>query len=425
LSATNASALPRAATVVFLAALIGVATSAGEERKGPLSALPSAPGAHLEKIKALGDNQWLTLGAPAADPKWGQACGRSWGARMCYAPEFKAAFLYGEGVHSFAKPDGRYMDDLWAYDLNAHRWVCVYPGGDLKNLTLKVDASGFEADADGQPIPVGQMTHGYEQMAYDSDRGRFMFMPCPSVNTTCRWAERRKTWGGGVTRPVNCSPWMYSAAAGRFELLKTQGPFPGSNFGEIMEYVPGIKKAVFLRGERRDVWTYEPAANTWSKLTPKGPPPPFGMDASACLDTKRDRIYLGGGYLPTAPGNNALWCYDVKADSWTDLGPKGRPCAGSNRYGPNQAMMKYDSVNDVVVLFYHRPDPGPGGRGVYVYDPAANAWGEAPLGLPKEVGACPSGFYSPDLNAHFIHAAGDSEDNGAMWVYRYRRAVGK
>lgn len=41
-------------------------------------AAPSAPGKHLDKIKALRDGQWLDLGAPAPDPKWGKARGRSW-----------------------------------------------------------------------------------------------------------------------------------------------------------------------------------------------------------------------------------------------------------------------------------------------------------------------------------------------------------
>ena len=30
------------------------------------------------------------------------------------------------------------------------------------------------------------------------------------------------------------------------------------------------------------------------------------------------------------------------------------------------------------------------------------------------------GFYDPELNAYFCHFAGDSSDNGAMWVYRYK-----
>jgi hypothetical protein len=29
-------------------------------------------------------------------------------------------------------------------------------------------------------------------------------------------------------------------------------------------------------------------------------------------------------------------------------------------------------------------------------------------------------FYDPELNVHFYHAAGDSDTDGTMWVYRYK-----
>ena len=59
---------------------------AGSKRTGPLADLPGAPGPHIEKIKALGDNEWLNLGPPAADPQWGKARGRSWSSNMPAAP---------------------------------------------------------------------------------------------------------------------------------------------------------------------------------------------------------------------------------------------------------------------------------------------------------------------------------------------------
>src|SRR5438067_10812640 len=34
------------------------------ERKEPLAGLPSKPGPHIDKLKALGDNEWLNLGSP-------------------------------------------------------------------------------------------------------------------------------------------------------------------------------------------------------------------------------------------------------------------------------------------------------------------------------------------------------------------------
>ena len=69
--------------------------------KSPLVGLPSKPGPHIEKIKALGDNEWLNLGAPAVDPKWGKARGRSWSSNMPSASNVRGAFVFAEGVHAF------------------------------------------------------------------------------------------------------------------------------------------------------------------------------------------------------------------------------------------------------------------------------------------------------------------------------------
>src|SRR5689334_20330363 len=113
------------------------------EAPAPLAGLPSAPGPHLSKVEALAANTWLNLGSPAADPKWGKGRGRSWGAHMPYAPDLKAAFLFGEGVHTWwNKQNNRYMDDLFVYDVPGHRWVCAYPGTDVVNVNLKLDKNG-------------------------------------------------------------------------------------------------------------------------------------------------------------------------------------------------------------------------------------------------------------------------------------------
>ena len=77
-------------------------------KKGPLAERPRKLGAHIEKIKALGDNQWLNLGVPAADPKWGKARGSSWGAKaLILALDLRGAFLFGEGCTAPLKLDHR------------------------------------------------------------------------------------------------------------------------------------------------------------------------------------------------------------------------------------------------------------------------------------------------------------------------------
>jgi hypothetical protein len=401
----------------------GISAIAADEP--PLAGLPSPAGPHLEQIAALDSGQWLCLGPPAADPQHGLARGRTWSSRMAYAPDVRAAFLYGEGVHGwFNEETRRYMDDLWAYDVQAHRWIAVYPGAHVDELSLKLDEHGFEVDATGQPIPVAQLGHGYEMVAYDTGRRKFLAMPCPADYWHAALGARRMTWfpGGEVAaRPVDCSPWAYDVASGRWELQPAEGDFPDSSFGDVLVYLPQTKNCWFRRGEL--VWYYDFDARRWTRVEPAGPPPPFGIDPVAAFDPIRNRIWMGGGGYPESEGPHALWAYDLATDAWVDPQPRGTPCLGDNRYGCQQAAMNYDTAADKLVLLVHRDDR-PEINGVYVYDPAANAWTEEPAAYPPELDVRQeawSSFYAPEVNAHFLHIAGDSQDNGVMWVYRQER----
>jgi len=89
-------------TSCLLVALATATVSAAEqnparEKKGPLADRPSKPGAQLAKVQALSSNEWVNLGKPKPDPKYGPAQGRSWSRKMAYAPDLRGAFIYGEG----------------------------------------------------------------------------------------------------------------------------------------------------------------------------------------------------------------------------------------------------------------------------------------------------------------------------------------
>jgi hypothetical protein len=181
-----------------------------------------------------------------------------------------------------------------------------------------------------------------------------------------------------------------------------------------------MKKVFSWYPPQQEAWLYDPEKNTWSNLKAKGLPAPIAIDKVACLDPKRERIYLGG--------NKGLWYYDLKANAFVELKPKGKPPETSDGYafGPystSRAVMNYDAANDVAVLLYH-DNVGPNitrkERGVFVYDPKANTWSDAPLAMPKDFCKFPSSFYDPVLNAHFVHCASDSGDDGVMLVYRYK-----
>src|SRR5262249_34215356 len=334
----------------------------------------------------------------------------------------RVEFLDGEGVHGYAKPDGYYMDDLWFYDVNAHRWICGYPGAKRKTLALWINEDGFEVDAQGDLVPVAQQAHGYAMMSFDADAGRFLSMPNPHEYWKKSLPQREK-WL--KSPPADASPWSYDPASGKWDRRRTGTAAPKSSYGDTLIYLPGQKRA-FFAGRTKELWSYDTAANKWSKPKVEGPPPPFGIDATSCYDPKRERIYIGGGGYPVAPDSgHAFWVYDLKANRWIDPQPKGKPCRGSNKYATLNAFMVYEPVADKVLLVRHSHhyEDTPERLGVYIYDPARNEWNEEPLPLPAGLRnrQVKNGFFDPELNVVYIHSSGDSQDEGVIWVYRFKK----
>ena len=190
---------------------------------------------------------------------------------------------------------------------------------------------------------------------------------------------------------------------------------PTSQVGDVVIYLP-TRREVFHYSYGRIAF-YDPAANSWRTVVPKGPKPAFGIDATACYDARRDRIYIGGGQYPVAGGSNALWIFDARTERWIDPKPAGSP--GGNSYGTNVAVMNCDAKADRVVLIRHRG----ASRGVHVYDPERNAWSDVERPLPSfwPKRFVSSGFYHPGNGLHYVFSAGDSEDNGRMSVFRLDR----
>jgi hypothetical protein len=393
-------------------------------RKGPLTDLPSPPGPHIEKIKALGENEWINLGAPAPDPKWGKACGRSWCSNIPFAPELNGAFLLGEGRHAYVKPDGYFMDDLWFYDVNAHRWICLYPGNNtktivqrLKDKELTIDERGLLVDKDQQPLPA-DLIHGWGYLAYDPDQHKFAYIMGQQFG--CYFANGK----GGVFEEANSlywelrkgkekplTPFSYNTITGKFECNIATAPLPSSMRGLFnnLVYVPSRKKYFYGGGD--GVYYLDPVKNAWTNANPKGPTPQK-YDNGACYDNKRNRIWYGC--------ENTLFFYDIDTNTWGKPELKGNGCSV---YSAAFTSFYYDSINDKVMAFqYDAPWPS---TAIFIFDPSTNAWLD-PLEVPKPLAhtgrIAGSGFYDPALNAFFFHSAGDSSDNGEIWAYRYKRA---
>lgn len=407
--------------------------------KGPLASLPSIPGSHLDKLKSLGDNEWINLGAPAADPKWGRARGRSWGAKaLILAPRLRGAFFTGEGVHGFVKPDGHHMDDFWFYDINAHRWICLYPGMNTKTFSrrvkdkeLAIDGDGLLRDKDRQAIPVHTMIHAFGSLAYDPDRNKLVFFGADGLNRYYQGGMADMEEGMKLIdeqfkdkKKSEYSPWYYDVASGKFERAPAKGSLGHAHqsFPQF-HHIPS-RKQFFVVGAA-GVAIFDPAKNQWSEASPKGPTP-TGYDACGCYDSKRNRIYRSDG--SESSGEDGLMAYDIESNSWSYLKPKGIPPVTkpgndpqemASALGTNGAYFEYDAELDLVVVIQMTGKT----RGVYAYDPKTNSWSDR-LAFPAGGPAFPfagNTCYDRELNVYFCHVARDSEDDGVVWAYRYKK----
>ena len=394
-----------------------MATEARRARER-LAALPSEPGPHIEKIRAMGDNEWLDLGAPTPDPTWGLRRGAGYTPRMAFAPEMRGAFVFGEGPHGTRNVDGKimwgygsnFMTDLFFYDIHAHAWLCVSPPFFWDEQTLTVDENGFEVDETGQPVPYS-LSHGWQYYDYNSHLRQFMavFSGCTFSGRVMR--ERRKAWTEGKELAQRGHPWFWDVASGRWQRHVTTGDIPQLHeHDHILQYVPSLKSSFYIaaHGNARGIYRFDHASNHWTRVSM-----PQAGRGPVAFDTKRSRLYFCNGGK----------AYDFAKDEWIELADPDIWKQFSRR-GTARANMTYDAVNDVVVARHLNV-------GMRVYDVEKDVWLEETLDQPPrcERGrlggvsyAAFSSFYDSELNAHFHHLAGDGLRNGKIWVYRFKRA---
>ncbi|MHC4917768.1 MAG: hypothetical protein ACYTGB_20015, partial [Planctomycetota bacterium] len=126
------------------------------------------------------------------------------------------------------------MDDLWFYDANAHRWICVYPGFKCDRYgKVKLNADGFES-IDGQVLPIAQNVHAYSGVTYDTKRKRFVFAALGgSYYTAIKGRKEFMAANEEKLRALNAhgSPWVYDVREGRFLRFRTAAKRPGRRTG--------------------------------------------------------------------------------------------------------------------------------------------------------------------------------------------------
>jgi hypothetical protein len=323
------------------------------------------------------------------------------------------------------------MDDYWVYDINAHRWICIYPGTNVKDFTplvkggdLTVNEHGLVVNKAGQLMPSHLFIHAWGFLTYDTDRRKFALLSSGAGYTNyyfpgLGYQDKHKYDGlkeglqslqGQIKAKASkhMSPWFYDAATGEFEHYPTANS-RGAGHCQFF-YIPTKKQYLIVSGGKSQSF-FDPDRKIWSDVTVKGKGPE-GYDIGACYDSKRDRIWSGaiGPKAKTSQDGNTIIAYDIATETWIRPDAKGD---SPSCWTTNRCSVHYDAASDVVLVLHYSD------KKVYVFDPEAGAWGD-PVPMPR--GGQGHAFYDPELNIHFVFFAGDSVDNGVMWAYRYRKA---
>lgn len=388
---------------------------------GALSKLPSAPGPHLAKIKALGDAAWINLGKPKPDPKWGPAWGRAYTPKMAYAPDLEGAFINGQGVHGYVKKaQNRVMDDTWFYDVNAHAWVCCHPGTHLPTVKedWTVTPDGFLVNKDGDSPPITGIVHGYNSLAYSPKHRKFITWHGVGYSKKPiqeMWKQKFPDRPKLKHYHNRQFPYFYDVKTGRWLRHKTgKGPGAFRIYGANCEWLP-TKGAFALHTWGSNIWLYHLEEKRWENTKPEGPAPSGGYEGVSCYDAKGHRWFLMNNKT------KKFIIYDVARNKWVATKDTFSPAeASGTSWHTNKTIANYDAQNDVVIIFHN--GKGEKNKGAWVYDPGKDNWlNHEPLPNTQRKGM--HGFYSPKQNAHYFFNAGDSRTTpGDIWVWRYKRA---
>ncbi len=265
----------------------------------------------------------VTVGATPAARK---------GHTLVYDPNTRKAILFGGS--DFATTFG----DTWAFDPSTGDWTELEPSG-------------------GAPS-----AREYHRMVYDPVQQKLIM------------------FGGSDISALN-DTWAFDPVASTWTELHPTGETPPVRDEHAMIYDPDSHRVILFGGWStdegallNDTWAYDPAANTWTRLSPLGSQPPKRAGHGLVYEPASHRVILFGGFggasEATGANLNDLWAYDLTVSTWTELTPAGAlPVA---RQG--QAMVLDSGTGDLIV---HGGSDGLAELSdTWSYDPTTNSWTE-------------------------------------------------
>ena len=133
-------------------------------------------------------------------------------------------------------------------------------------------------------------------------------------------------FGGRDGATVFDDLWAYDLAAGTWSRVAYAGPGPDARFGHNAAWAQGIGLVVF-GGQAgadffNDLWAYDPTANAWRRL-PGGGAQPVARYGSCAAIGPDGRMWISHGFTSEGQRFADTRAYDFPSSTWTDETPVG------------------------------------------------------------------------------------------------------
>jgi len=268
-------------------------------------------------------NEWVNLGNITPGTLAGQA--------LAYDAESRRVIMYGDETQ---------INQTWAYNAATNVWTATSPASPpptRSHTSMMYDAESDRVIVFGGVIPGMGSTD--ETWAYNFNTNTWTNMNPPTrppIRNSASFAyaagcDRGILFGGF---PLTNQVWAYDFNTNTWQ-QRASGPPSALRTGMAYD---SARDRVVLWTQQAETWSYDCAANQWTRLNTTGPPDPgAGPVVLMAHDIQSDRSVLFHE-TPTT------WAFDFDANLWTSMNPPVSPTA-------SHAGMTYVSHQDRIILY--------------------------------------------------------------------------
>ena len=228
--------------------------------------------------------------------------------------------------------------EVWAFDLASNMWTDLSPTTGVVPSRRTTPATVYDSDNHTLLTFSGQTSSGF-------------------LNDTWAFDLTAHTWSEFA--PSSPPAIRYGVASCYDVVAKTQVIFAGFT----------------NQGRFNDTWRFDPAAVTWTDVSPASGSPLKRCLHAVCYDALNRRMIMYGGQNNGALGD--IWAFDLVTGVWTELTPATGP---DPRWF---STLEYDERNRRATMFSGNRNVLGKANDVWVFDLFANEWTElSPAGTP-------------------------------------------